>query len=48
MADAWDEKSVFLEALSLSPAARDAYLEQACPNQAARDRIDRVGIPGDY
>jgi serine/threonine protein kinase len=38
----WDEKSVFLAALSLAPEERDAFLRSACPDDAARARIETL------
>lgn len=38
----WNEKSVFLEALGLEGAARERFLEGACPTAEARARIERL------
>lgn len=42
MADAWDEKAVFLAALSLAPEDRGAFLRGACPDDASRERIEAL------
>jgi serine/threonine protein kinase/formylglycine-generating enzyme required for sulfatase activity len=36
----WDEKSVFLAALELPAEQREEYLRSACPDDAARERIE--------
>lgn len=35
----WDEKSVFLTVLGLPEPEREAYLDEACPDEAAKERI---------
>jgi len=35
----WNERAVFLEALALPKENRDQFLDHACPDDAARDRI---------
>lgn len=43
MADSsFDEKAVFLEALSRSGTDRDAYLRSVCPDNASRSRIESL------
>jgi len=36
----WDEKAVFLEALSLPAPEREAYLHKACPDEESKKRIE--------
>ena len=40
--ETWDEKAVFLKALALSGEARETYLREACPDDAARQRIETL------
>jgi len=40
--EAWDEKQVFLKALNLSGSRRRAYLDEACPDDSTRDRIETL------
>lgn len=42
MSNAWDEKSVYLTALTLRGDDREAFLRGACPTPEARARIDRL------
>ncbi len=42
MDDAWDEKAIFVRALGMSPAERDAFLRAACPTATARARIEAL------
>ena len=42
MSNAWDEKSVYLTALSLRVDDREAFLRGACPTAEARARIERL------
>lgn len=42
MSNAWDEKSVYLTALSLRGEDREAFLRGACPTPEARARIERL------
>ena len=42
MSNAWDEKSVYLTALTLRGEDREAFLRGACPTPEARARIDRL------
>ncbi|MCB9851654.1 MAG: protein kinase [Phycisphaerales bacterium] len=43
MSDAqFDEKAVFLEALSLTGESRERYLQSACPNETNRQRIESL------
>jgi serine/threonine protein kinase/formylglycine-generating enzyme required for sulfatase activity len=42
VAQEWDEKAVFLAALDLAPGDRAAFLRGACPDEAARDRIEAL------
>lgn len=42
MGSTWDEKAVFLAAIELPPEERAAYLQTACPDDAARQRIESL------
>jgi serine/threonine protein kinase/formylglycine-generating enzyme required for sulfatase activity len=42
VAEQWNEKVVFLAALALPEEERDAYLRSACPDDAARARIEEL------
>lgn len=42
MGEGWNEKAVFLAALALKPEERAAYLQGACPDEAARARIEQL------
>ncbi len=42
MVKEWDEKSVFLAALDTPVDQRAAYLQAACPDEAARERIEAL------
>ncbi|MBX3378810.1 MAG: protein kinase [Phycisphaeraceae bacterium] len=42
MSSVWDEKSVYLTAVTLRGEDREAFLQGACPTPEARARIDRL------
>lgn len=39
MGERWDEKAVFLRAISLSGEERERYLREACPDEASLERV---------